>query len=149
MDPESGWMYVNANDLAWTGGLAVNEPPVNGGTLYRQQCAACHRDDFAGTPPQIPTLVGVARGEVTRRRSAHVIRTGAGRMPGFPNLSSNAVNAIVEYMTTGRDVRPTSVPAPGSAVVPEVPLHRVPKVSRSGRLSRRRARRGARCRRST
>jgi quinoprotein glucose dehydrogenase len=33
---------------------------------------------------------------------ANIIRKGAGRMPGFPNLSANGVNAIVEYMATGR-----------------------------------------------
>jgi quinoprotein glucose dehydrogenase len=113
IDPETGWLYVNANDLAWTGGLAVNEPPVNGRALYRQQCAACHRDDFAGTPPQIPTLVGVATRRTPAQLSA-VIRTGAGRMPGFPNLSPAAVNAIVQYMVTGKEVHVEDSPPPGS-----------------------------------
>jgi quinoprotein glucose dehydrogenase len=101
VDPETGWMFVNANDLAWTGSLAVNEPPVNGRTLYQQQCASCHRDDLAGAPPQIPTLVGVGS-RVSRADMATIIRKGAGRMAGFPNLSENDVNALVEYMATGR-----------------------------------------------
>lgn len=101
VDPETGWMFVNANDLAWTGALAPNEPPVNGRTLYQQQCAACHRDDLAGAPPQVPTLAGVAL-RLSRADMTNIIRKGAGRMAGFPNLSDNDVNALVEYMATGR-----------------------------------------------
>jgi quinoprotein glucose dehydrogenase len=101
VDPETGWMFVNANDLAWTGELAPNEPPVNGRTLYQQQCAACHGDDLAGAPPQVPTLAGVGA-RLSRADLANVIRKGAGRMAGFPNLSQTAVNALVEYMVTGR-----------------------------------------------
>jgi quinoprotein glucose dehydrogenase len=101
VDPETGWMFVNANDLAWTGSLAVNEPPVNGRTLYQQQCASCHRDDLAGAPPQVPSLVGVGS-RMSRADMANIIRKGAGRMAGFPNLSENDVNALVEYMASGR-----------------------------------------------
>jgi quinoprotein glucose dehydrogenase len=101
VDPETGWMFVNANDLAWTGALAPNEPPENGSALYQQQCAACHRDDLAGAPPQVPSLVGVGA-RMSRADLATIIRKGAGRMAGFPNLSQNAVNALVEYMVTGR-----------------------------------------------
>jgi quinoprotein glucose dehydrogenase len=115
VDPETGWLYVNANDLVWTGSLAVNEPPVNGRTLYQEQCAACHRDDLAGAPPQIPTLVGVAA-RLSRADLANIIRKGAGRMAGFPNLPPNAVNALVEYMVTGR-----STPSGERGVTPDSP----------------------------
>ena len=46
-DPETGLYYVNANDLAWTGGLAANTGAQSGRTLYLQHCASCHRDDRA------------------------------------------------------------------------------------------------------
>ena len=102
-DPQTGLYYVNANDLAWTGGLAPAEQPATSAGLYRQHCASCHRDDLQGAPPQIPTLVGIgarrARSELTA-----VIRKGAGRMSGFPELSDAAVSAIVEYLATGADV---------------------------------------------
>ena len=101
-DPETGLYYVNANDLAWTGGLAPNTGGQSGQALYLQHCASCHRDDRAGTPPQIPTLLGIGA-----RRSfsetAAVIRKGGGRMAGFPNLEPTAVNAIVQFVTTGKD----------------------------------------------
>ena len=101
VDPETGWLYVNANDLPWTGALAPAEAPVDGRGLYRQHCASCHRDDFTGTPPQIPSLAGIG-GRRTRAELSATIRDGAGRMAGFRALPSTAVNAIVDYMVTGR-----------------------------------------------
>jgi quinoprotein glucose dehydrogenase len=52
----------------------------------------------------------------SRAEIADVIRKGAGRMPGFPNLSANAVNALVEYMVTG-----VAAPASGSATPSDSP----------------------------
>ena len=112
VDPDTGWLYVNANDLPWTGALAPAEAPVNGRALYRQHCASCHRDDLAGVPPQIPALAGIGARR-TRAQLAATIRDGAGRMAGFRALPSNAVNAIVDYMVTGR-ARPASAPSPSA-----------------------------------
>ena len=101
-DPETGLYYVNANDLAWTGGMAPGTGGQSGRALYLQHCAACHRDDRAGTPPQIPSLAGIAE----RRTFADlvaVVRQGRGRMPGYPQLSPTAVNAVVQFVQTGED----------------------------------------------
>jgi quinoprotein glucose dehydrogenase len=114
VDPETGWLYVNANDLAWSGSLVPNESTGTGKSIYQQQCSACHRDDFAGTPPQIPSLTGVGARQ-SRTELANVIRTGAGRMPGFPNLSANAVNALVVYMVTGRSAQADEQAAPSDS----------------------------------
>ena len=104
-DPDSGLYYVNANDLAWTGGLAPNTGGQSGQALYLQHCATCHRDDRVGAPPSIPTLIGIG----DRRTFAEItsiVRQGAGRMPGFPTLDQPAVNAIVQYTLTGADEPP-------------------------------------------
>ena len=101
-DPETHLYYVNANDLAWTGGLAPNTGGRSGKALYLQHCASCHRDDRAGTPPQIASLVGIAN----RKSFADivgVIRRGTGRMPGYPQLETNEVNAIAQFVLTGED----------------------------------------------
>jgi quinoprotein glucose dehydrogenase len=113
IDRDTGWLYVNANDLVWTGALAPAEAPVDGRALYRQHCASCHRDDFAGAPPQIPSLAGIATRR-TRAEIAATIRSGAGRMAGFPALPATAVNAIVEYLATGRAEPARSAPAPSA-----------------------------------
>ena len=99
-DPETGLLYVNANDLPWTGGLAEAEAPKSGRAVYLRDCASCHRDDGAGTPPAIPSLVGISARR-SRADVAAVIRKGAGRMAGFPTLPDRGVDAIVEYLMTG------------------------------------------------
>ena len=101
-DPETGLYYVNANDLAWTGGLSPNTGGHSGKSLYLQHCATCHRDDRLGTPPQIASLVGVG----DRRTFSEIvstIREGRGRMPGFPQLAGTEVNAIVHFVMNGED----------------------------------------------
>ena len=99
-DPSTGLLYVNANEMAWTGMLAPNPPGMTTRQVYLRTCAACHRDNLQGDPPQMPSLVGVGA-----RREAddieRVIRQGAGRMPGFPTLTGEEVSALVHYLRTG------------------------------------------------
>jgi quinoprotein glucose dehydrogenase len=105
-DPQTGLYYVNANDLAWTGGLAPNTGGQSGQALYLQHCAACHRDDRLGTPPSIPSLVGIGE----RRNFAELttlVRQGTGRMAGFPALEQPAINAILQYVSAGKDLPAT------------------------------------------
>ena len=106
-DPQTGLYYVNANDLPWSGGLAAAEAPVSGGGVYRQYCASCHRDDRVGTPPQIPSLIGIGDRK-TRSEISTTIVKGAGRMAGFPDLRTSEINAIVEYLVTGVDAPPAA-----------------------------------------
>ncbi len=101
-DPDTGLLYINANEMAWLGALAPNDAGTSGRSLYLQNCAACHRDDLQGSPPIIPRL-----SDVRERRSAQfvadIIESGAGRMPGFKALEPQARAAIIEYLMMGRD----------------------------------------------
>jgi quinoprotein glucose dehydrogenase len=118
-DPETHLYYVNANDLAWTGQMAVNTGGHSGKALYLQHCAACHRDDRLGTPPQIPTLVGIDRRK-TFADVVGVIRQGAGRMAAFPQLDATAVNAIAQFVFTGQDTPPARADAAAGAMHPGI-----------------------------
>jgi quinoprotein glucose dehydrogenase len=101
-DPETGWLYVNSNDIAWTGALAENRPGASGRQLYLSHCASCHSDDLKGAPPAMPSLVNLAERRKPQEVS-RIIRQGAGRMPGFPNLRGPDLNALVQYMMSGED----------------------------------------------
>jgi quinoprotein glucose dehydrogenase len=101
-DPETGIMYVNANDLAWTGGLAETNAGNSARRTYQANCANCHGDDRAGSPPQIPALTAL-NGKKTAQEIAAVIRQGAGRMPGFPSLSGTDVTAVTQYLLSGEN----------------------------------------------
>jgi quinoprotein glucose dehydrogenase len=113
-DPASGRLFVNANDLAWTGALAPDDAASDGRGLYLKSCATCHRDDRRGTPPQIPALVNLT---TSADQLTAVIRQGVGRMPGFPSLSPEAVRSLVAYLrdTPGHGDGPSATPAAAAA----------------------------------
>jgi quinoprotein glucose dehydrogenase len=105
-DPETGVLYVNANEMAWVLRLvprSIAGAALTGGSLYRQNCSGCHRQDLKGTPPEFPSLVDIAK----RRSAAQVtamVRKGGGRMPGFSQLGDAATDAIVRFIMTGEEV---------------------------------------------
>lgn len=109
-DPDSGVLYVNANEMAWTGSLAPAETGAGGRQVYLRECAACHRDDLRGTPPQIPSLIGVGARR-SQNEVATMVRQGAGRMPGFPGLAVPELSALLEFLRTGESVDRGSAPA--------------------------------------
>ncbi len=100
-DPTTGILYVNANEMAWTAALAENTgSEANGRGIYQSQCSVCHRDDRSGSPPQFPSLVGIANRMGPKEISA-TITSGKGRMPGFTNLSHDQLNAVIDYVMNG------------------------------------------------
>jgi quinoprotein glucose dehydrogenase len=100
-DPETGILYVNANDVAWTGALAENTgSEASGRGIYQSQCAVCHQDNRAGSPPALPSLLGVG-GRLTPAQMAGVIHQGRGRMPGFAGLDDDQTSALVGFLLHG------------------------------------------------
>ena len=101
-DPETGILYVNANDLAWTGALAENTEEDTPKALYMNQCAVCHGEKMAGSPPEIPSLVGLNH-RMSMPQVAATIKSGKGRMPGFPNLSGEQMHALLSYVMSDQN----------------------------------------------
>ena len=106
VDPETGILYVNSNDIAWEARLAENAPQalnkISGRSIYQEQCTICHRDDMAGSPPLYPALQRIGD-RSDRATLASVIQKGRGRMPPFPNLSNNEINAVIDYVVKGEN----------------------------------------------
>jgi quinoprotein glucose dehydrogenase len=114
-DPESGILYVNANDLPWTGALAENTADESSGAgIYQGQCSICHGDNRAGSPPAFPSLIGVGS-RLTPAAIADRIQKGAGRMPAFPSLSAAQIGALIGYLTqsdNNKEMPSPTEPAP-------------------------------------
>ncbi|HKE94398.1 MAG TPA: c-type cytochrome, partial [Povalibacter sp.] len=112
VNPATGVMYVNANDLAWTGMLAEQTAAGNTGAgIYEERCSVCHGADRKGSPPAFPSLVDIA-GRLSAEQIAHVIRTGSGRMPAFPSLEGEAFDALLDFLRTGEDAKTEAPSAP-------------------------------------
>jgi quinoprotein glucose dehydrogenase len=113
-DPQTGLFYVNANDLAWTGGLTETSAGNSARRVYQTNCANCHGDDRSGAPPQIPALTGLG-GRKTAQEIVAVIRQGAGRMPSFPNLSATGATGVAQFLLDGEDKELAGAGATGAA----------------------------------
>ncbi len=101
VDPTTGVLYVNANEMAWTGGLAEDNPNGSpGAALYQSQCAVCHGIDRAGSPPAYPSLIGIDK-RLTDQQIATVIDQGKGRMPSFSGLHAAQLTSLLDYLKVG------------------------------------------------
>jgi len=108
VDPTTGVIYINENDTAWLVGLTMLPPPESPAEkTFQSQCSVCHGIDRAGSPPAIPSLIGID-GKFTDKEIADTIRQGKGRMPAFNNLSDEQVQAVVRYISKAplREYRP-------------------------------------------
>lgn len=116
-DPETGVLYVNANEVAAVVKLEENTgEDTSGRGIYLAHCSACHQSNLAGSPPNFPSLVGVGK-LLTPPQIAEIIHQGRGGMPGFPNLGPDQVNALVGFLTNGEsgEVQGSETPPPPEA----------------------------------
>ena len=98
VDIRTGVIYVNENEMAWTGLLAESKASGNPGQgTYEYLCASCHGDHREGSPPAFPSLVGVAE-RLSDKEIAAVIHSGRGRMPSFPVVDDETMSALLAYL---------------------------------------------------
>lgn len=107
VDQRTGVIYVNANDLPWTGSLAEVKSGGQGMTTYQGQCAACHGQDRAGSPPTFPSLIDASK-KLTADQMTDVIHHGKDRMPSFPQIAGPDLQELLRYVRTGKDVKAAS-----------------------------------------
>lgn len=100
VDPNTSILYVNSNEMAWIAALGPNTGENSPKGIYLSQCAICHGDKLAGSPPSTPSLVNVGS-RLSPQQIASTIKNGKGRMPGFSNLSAEQLSALVEFLTGG------------------------------------------------
>jgi quinoprotein glucose dehydrogenase len=115
VDPDTGIIYINANDVAWTGALAENTGQNSPRGIYLSQCSICHGDKMTGSPPAMPSLVGVGE-RLAPVQIAATIKNGKGRMPGFPNLTEDQISALLGYLMSGESKELESSGPPSAAM---------------------------------
>jgi quinoprotein glucose dehydrogenase len=99
-DPETGLLYVNANEMAWVLRLKGRPPLAAGGggrAVYLNNCASCHREDRSGSPPEFPSLRDVAA-RLPAEHMERIVRHGNGRMPAFATLGQDEIRSVVAYL---------------------------------------------------
>jgi glucose dehydrogenase len=98
VDIKTGVIYINANEMAWTGGLQdINAIKNPGEATYRSQCSICHGADRTGSPPGFPSLAGIEK-RLSDSQIESIVHRGKGRMPTFPNLSDSQLSELLAYL---------------------------------------------------
>jgi quinoprotein glucose dehydrogenase len=114
VDAETGIIYVNSNEMAWTGVLAPNTGENSPRGIYMSQCSVCHGEKLTGSPPATPSLFNVGN-RLSDAQIAATIKSGKGRMPGFPNLTEDQLFALIDFLTSGENKElSSSTPAPAT-----------------------------------
>jgi quinoprotein glucose dehydrogenase len=101
-DPDGNY-YVNVNEMPWLLQMveirrADGSQVPRGERDYMTFCAPCHGIDRAGNLASgFPSLIDIAKRK-TRDQIALMTKQGAGRMPGFDQISDKERNAILDYL---------------------------------------------------
>ena len=107
-DPGNGWLYVNANEMAWeVTMLDVKAPPASpenylqaGERLYTNQCVACHGQDRKGVG-SFPSLLNI-NSKYKQDQLLQLLETGRRMMPSFGHLAEQDRKAIVSWLTADK-----------------------------------------------
>ncbi|MGH9772672.1 MAG: PQQ-binding-like beta-propeller repeat protein, partial [Candidatus Acidiferrales bacterium] len=107
VDPKTGWLYVNSNEMAWVSKLdpvkSANQAS-SGHQLYVAHCATCHQADMKGSPPDFPSLVHISK-QLDEGQVESMIRHGGGRMPSFAALPPAQIRAIANWVEYHKNIR--------------------------------------------
>lgn len=112
VDPETAILYLNANEMAWTGALALDNGENSPKSLYMSQCSVCHGENMTGSPPAMPSLIGVGD-RSSPQQIGTTIKNGKGRMPAFANFDDDQLYALIDFLMSGK-----SKELPGSELPP-------------------------------
>jgi quinoprotein glucose dehydrogenase len=103
VDPRTGILYVNSNDIAYTGGLVRTRATTDAGAAaYISQCAMCHGERRQGSPPQFPSLIDITD-RLSESQIEDLVHQGRGRMPTFPNIKGETLDLLINYLRTGKE----------------------------------------------
>lgn len=113
-DPETGILYINANEMAWEiQSVAINNKVVAhetnlqaGERLFKANCMSCHGADRKGSG-NFPSLMNVNR-KYSPASFDTLVLSGRRMMPAFRQLNAVERNAIASFILNLKDRQPDS-----------------------------------------
>jgi len=104
VDPETGRLYVSANNLGWMISVFRDDDPAedlsapksHGRIVYETACAQCHGLNKMGIGVA-PPLRGL-RFRLTDSDIMRQVRTGTNGMAAFPTMSEADLKAVTDYL---------------------------------------------------
>ncbi|WP_228450601.1 pyrroloquinoline quinone-dependent dehydrogenase [Chryseolinea soli] len=119
-DPETGVLYVNANEIPLL--IKMKAMEMSGGQLLASagekvytlnNCTMCHGADRAGTGV-FPSLQNLAKRK-TEDEIRSLLKTGRGQMPTFPNISATDKDALIAFLFDKKDAAPKPANTPSQS----------------------------------
>jgi quinoprotein glucose dehydrogenase len=111
VDPKTGVMYVNANEIPML--MKLKQVEIEGQEkflasagqrIYRlNNCPSCHGSDRAGTNVY-PSLKNLSKSR-SEKDVTSLIRSGKGQMPSFVNISHDDMEALLAFLFDKNDLR--------------------------------------------
>ncbi len=103
-DPETGILYVNANEMGWLLTIKDVKPeiPKNenyaqaGKRLYEKHCVSCHGADRKGTGNN-PTVLNL-QAKYKLEDAVSLLNSGRRMMPSFRHIDDEEKNAVMAYV---------------------------------------------------
>lgn len=122
VDPETGILYVNSNEMAWVlqivdmqGKQVKKETNLQAGKrLYRNQCMSCHGPEREGGG-NFPSLLHI-QSKYTIAQFLELINTGRRMMPGFSRLKEEEKTAIAAFILDLKPEQSLAYKGPQEAV---------------------------------
>jgi quinoprotein glucose dehydrogenase len=107
-DPETGLLYINANEMPWI--LTMIDAPkptskeenfaVAGARLFAKNCMICHGQDRKGSG-NFPTLIDIEK-KYSETQILNLLETGRRMMPAFKQLPLQEREAIVAFISNNQ-----------------------------------------------
>ncbi len=108
-DPNTGWLYVNSNEMAWVSiankydnpkewEWQLKKDPIKsyGKSIYSQQCSRCHGAELDGMS-NIPGLKNL-KNKFNKLELSLIIKKGKGSMMPMPQLSETQIKAMTAFL---------------------------------------------------
>jgi quinoprotein glucose dehydrogenase len=122
VDPETGILYVNSNEMAWVvqivemeGKQSGKETNLEAGKrLYRNHCMSCHGPEREGGG-NYPSLINIQQ-KYNTAQFLQLVSTGRRMMPGFNRLKEEEKNAIAAFVLNLKPVQALAYKGPQLAV---------------------------------
>lgn len=103
-DPETGLLYINANEMAWQiqsvaldNKAATNENNLQAGErLFKANCMMCHGADRKGSG-NFPSLIGIGK-KYTPAAFDTLLQSGRRMMPAFRQINTDERKAIASFI---------------------------------------------------
>lgn len=120
-DPETGILYINANEMAWViqsvelknNAVGKENYEQAGMRLYQANCMSCHGPERKGSG-NFPSLMNVNK-KYTAEAFNTLLKSGRRMMPAFNQLYDNEREAIASYVLDIKNVKARFFVSPVSA----------------------------------